>query len=98
MEPSAIFEAHQHYVLSLVFSPDSQMLASSGVDGGIKIWSAGSWQHLGTIGGHDNSVNAIAISPDGRLLASGSSDATVRLWSFPDGDVDFLQHRHGLAL
>ena len=94
MEPSAIFEAHQHYVLSLVFSPDSQMLASSGVDGGIKIWSAGSWQHLGTIGGHDNSVNAIAISPDGRLLASGSSDATVRLWSFPDGElVHTLQDR-----
>ena len=90
MEASAIFDAHEHYVLSLVFSADSQILVSSGMDGSIKLWSVDAWQHLGTFEGHARSVNALAISPDGRLLASGSSDATVRLWSFPDGQLDHI--------
>jgi len=94
MEASAIFDAHEHYVLSLVFSADSQILVSSGMDGSIKLWSVDVWQHLRTFEGHARSVNALAISPDGRLLASGSSDATVRLWSFPGGQlVHTLQDR-----
>ena len=94
MEPSVVFDAHEHYVLSLVFAADSQTLVSSGMDGSIKLWSVDPWQQVGTLEGHARGVNALAVSPDGRLLASGSSDATVRLWSLPDGQlVHTLQDR-----
>lgn len=94
MEALTAFDAHEPYVLSLVFSADSQTLVSSGMDGSIKLWSVDAWEHVGTVMGHVRSVNGLAISADGCFLASGSSDATVRLWSFPDGQlVHTLQDR-----
>ena len=87
MQALVSLEAHEQVVLSLVFSPDNQILVSSGVDGLIKLWSVPLCQHLGTFKGHRRSVNGLAISPDGHLLASCSSDSTVRLWSFPDGKL-----------
>jgi WD40 repeat protein len=85
MEAILSIPAHERFVLSLAFTPDSKTLLSGGADGLIKLWSAGDWQHQATLAGHTGNVNSIAVSPDGRWVASGSRDATVRLWSFDTG-------------
>ncbi|HBB33401.1 MAG TPA: hypothetical protein DC064_16760 [Cyanobacteria bacterium UBA9273] len=74
-------EKHGDTVLSVCFSPDSKIVASS--DGGyhtIKLWSLDGTL-LQTLQGHSDDVMSILFSPDGKLIASASFDKTVKLWS-----------------
>ncbi len=87
MSEPTIFEAHDSYVLALLFTGDSRTLISAGMDKAIKFWSVANWNLEKTLIGHDNSVNSIRLSPDQKFLISGSSDNTVKIWSFPDGTV-----------
>lgn len=87
MKQVAVFEAHDSYVLGLLFTPDSQRLVSAGMDNLVKLWSVPDWALSRTLEGHANSVNSMSLSPDGSTLATGSTDNTVRLWSLDDGRV-----------
>ncbi len=94
MEEVTVFEAHESYVLNLLFTRDNRTLISSGMDNVMKLWSVPDWAPVHIFQGHENSVNSISLAPDEKTLASGSTDATVRLWSFPDGELlDTLQDR-----
>jgi WD40 repeat protein len=81
---------HTHYVNSVAFSPDSELLASGGDDGIIHIWDRtdGRCAHLE---GHAGGVNDLCFSPDGKLLASASDDATIRLWKLQDQSFRVLE-------
>lgn len=61
---------HSQWVTALAISPDGKILASSSLDGTIKLW------HLATgtlqVSLPAKHVTALAFSPDGRILASGS--------------------------
>ncbi|KAF5630239.1 vegetatible incompatibility het-e-1 [Fusarium tjaetaba] len=74
-------EGHIHWVTSVAVSPDSQLIASAGIDKTVKIWDI----TTGTLEGHDGFVNSVASSPDGRYLASGSDDQTIKIWSSKTG-------------
>ncbi len=88
------FEAHENYVLDVLFTSDGETLISSGMDNLIKLWSVPDWQLKGVFEGHAHSANSIALSPDEKTLASGSSDQTLKLWSFPEGrELHTLQDR-----
>jgi WD40 repeat protein len=80
-----VFDAHDSYVLDVLFSPDGGTLVSAGMDNLVKLWSVPECQPVATFVDHAKSVNSMALAPNGATLASGSSDATVKLWSFPDG-------------
>jgi WD40 repeat protein len=76
-------EGHNDTVTSVAFSPDGKTIATSGVDGVVKIWDAVSRREVLTLkwGAQPvTSVTSIAFSPDGRALAVASADNTVRLW------------------
>jgi WD40 repeat protein/serine/threonine protein kinase len=62
------------------FSPDSQLLATGGLEGKIILWEIATRRTRGTLGGHTSSIDGLAFSPDGRTLASGS-DLTLNLWN-----------------
>jgi WD40 repeat protein len=73
-------EGHSSEVGAVVFSPDSQLLASASEDNTVKLWDSRTGASRGTLEGHSGWVNAVVFSPDGQLVASASWDNTVRLW------------------
>jgi eukaryotic-like serine/threonine-protein kinase len=74
------FEAHDHGIMSVTFSPDGNRLLSASADQTIKIWDVSDgretmafWEEAPCLGA--------AFSPDGLRVASGSEDHTIKLWS-----------------
>ncbi|MCL1471423.1 WD40 repeat domain-containing protein [Argonema antarcticum] len=78
-------EGHSGPVVSVAFSPNGQILASSSSDTTIKLWNPNTGKEFHTLKGHLKSVNSITISPDGQTLASGSTDATIKVWNLSTG-------------
>jgi WD40 repeat protein len=76
--------AHRGPGREVVFSPDGQILATSGVDSTVKLWRVADGKLLRTLH-HPEGVTSIALSPDGQLLVSGSYDSNVRVWRMSDG-------------
>jgi WD40 repeat protein len=83
-------------VVSLVFSPDDQLLASGDSTGRITLWqlNKGRSKSLTTrkirtfIGNVSNEpIRTLAFSPDGRVLASGAgdNDGGITLWEVKSG-------------
>ncbi len=87
MHEPLVFQAHDNYVLGVVFSQKHKHLITSGMDKLIKTWSFPDIHLLDVLQGHQNSVNSISLNPDESLLASASTDAAVGLWSYPQGKL-----------
>jgi uncharacterized protein with WD repeat len=81
----AALGAHAGGVDTVSFSPDSKLLASGGVDQGIKLWDVVTREEKHMLIGHKGTISSLGFSPDGKLLASGSSDRTIKLWDVATG-------------
>ncbi|KAF8676644.1 WD40 repeat-like protein, partial [Rhizoctonia solani] len=80
------FQGHIHWVLLVLFSPDSKRIVSGSQDKTVCIWSAVDGTLLcGPLHGHIGSVRSVTYLPDGTLIASASFDNTIRLWCLDDG-------------
>lgn len=84
-DPSAINVGHTGAVTSCAFSPDSALLATTGVDGTIRLWHVADRTERAVLTGHTGGVWSCAFSPDGGLLASTGNDRTARLWEVSTG-------------
>ena len=75
---------HKVIVSSVAFSPDGNMIASSGEawSGEIRVWDAHTGELLKTLKGHTGGVSSLTFSPDGKTLGSGRTDGTILLWDF----------------
>lgn len=78
------FKAHSAPPRQLAFSPDSKILATSGVDSVVKLWSLADGKLIRALI-HPEGVTSIAFSRDGQWLVSGSYDSMVRVWRVRDG-------------
>lgn len=76
---------HSKGALHVAFSPDGSLLASTGKDKLIKIWSVIDGKLLHTLSGHEDDVMMADFSPDGKLLVSASKDQTARIWDVASG-------------
>jgi len=68
----------------LAFSPDGSLLATSTVDGAIRLWPTAR-RGPPRVLIHRGGATSLAFSGDGRVLASGGYDGKVRLWRVADG-------------
>ena len=80
----AVLMGHTSSVYSVVFSPDSQTLASGSSDATVRLWDAKTGHLLRTLTGHTPWVLSVSFSSDGQMLASGGGDM-VRLWDVKTG-------------
>ncbi|MCX2953653.1 NACHT and WD40 repeat domain-containing protein [Lentzea sp. NEAU-D7] len=65
------------------FSPDSEVLAVAGAEGGITFWSSRTGQLITTVDTGDIPVLDLAFSPDGSALATAGTLGRVLLWDVP---------------
>ncbi len=61
---------HTNWITALAFHPQGNTLASSSLDGTIKLWNLTNGTAIATL--KSGIVTSLAFSPDGKLLASGS--------------------------
>ena len=73
-------DAHADSVMSVSFSPDSEILASGSKDKTVKLWTRNG-RLIKTLTGHTGWVTGVTFSPDGSMLASASDDGTLKLWN-----------------
>lgn len=84
--PVQILTGHTDDVTRAIFSPDGSTIASSSLDGTIRLWQVSDGTLIHTLAGHTAGVHSLSFSPDGNILASASDDRTVRLWDTQNGD------------
>ncbi len=77
-ETRRIFVGHSSRITALDWSRATNRLATSSLDGTVRIWSADGVPER-VIRGHVGQANGVAWSPDGKLLASAGEDGTVRI-------------------
>ncbi|CAD8136770.1 unnamed protein product [Paramecium octaurelia] len=97
-------EGHTKKVMSINFSPDGTILASSGgsENGGgdytIHLWDVKTGQQKAKLDGHSSSVMSVNFSPDGTTVASGSSDNSIRLWDVKTGQSKVKLYGHSSSV
>jgi polar amino acid transport system permease protein len=89
---------HLEAVTTLVFSPDSQLLASGSSDKIISFWEleSGEVNWLGE--GHFATVNELVFDQEGKNVHSASADFKSKIWRVPGGKSSetFVGHLSGV--
>ena len=70
-------DAHEGRVIDLAFSPDGDVLATSGRDGTLRLWTAFDGALIWTKGGEEGRVDGISFDADGVLIAASWVDQAV---------------------
>jgi WD40 repeat protein len=87
-------QGHTATVVSVAWSPDGSLLASSSYDNTMRVWDIALGRERQRLEGHTGTVQTLAWSPEGSRLVSGSYDKTVRLWDAARGREQLRMQRH----
>ncbi len=77
---------HSDTVLSVKFSPDGRLLASSAADKVIRLLNVTDGQVIRSLEGHTHHVLAITWHHDAVTLASAGADQSVKIWNTETGE------------
>ncbi|MGC3960157.1 MAG: WD40 repeat domain-containing protein [Verrucomicrobiota bacterium] len=81
------FFGHTGWLLTAVFSPNGQRIATGAQDGMAKLWDVATGTLIRTFSSPGTWVQAVAISSNGMFFASGDSGGIVRLWNATNGQL-----------
>ncbi|KAI9470051.1 MAG: WD40-repeat-containing domain protein [Benjaminiella poitrasii] len=88
VEPIHQFQAHNNYILRVMLSPDTKLLATCSADNTAKIWNVEkNFELFLTLQGHQRWVWDCAFSADSAYLVTASSDHVSRLWELQNGET-----------
>ena len=73
------FAAHKETILAQAFSPDSQRLATAGLDKVVEIRDVLTGKKTAEMTDHSDTVQCLAFSPKGDLLATAGMDRTIKI-------------------
>ena len=77
-------EGHEQNIISVVWHPQESLLASSSLDGTVRIWDIVTEECLQVLQ-HNNYAWSIAWSHNGKMLASASHDLGAKIWDAVTG-------------
>lgn len=80
------FAGHYDVAYAAIWSPDEQLVATSGYDRRIILHNAISGELVRVMSGHNGAIFDLQFSPDGTLLASASADGTIKVWHVATGE------------
>jgi len=80
-------KGHTNAVTGVAVSPDGIRIATSSLDGTVKIWNAATGKEILTLHGHSDAVWSVAFSPNGLQIVTSSSDKTAKVWDAASGNV-----------
>ncbi|OYQ63145.1 hypothetical protein B9G53_18550 [Pseudanabaena sp. SR411] len=80
-ERNRLVGGHKSLVYSASFSPDGKMIATSGDDNNIRLWTTQGVPIREPLKGHEDRVRYVRFSPNGKIIASASFDGKTILWS-----------------
>ncbi|BDA73166.1 WD-40 repeat-containing protein [Calothrix sp. PCC 7716] len=83
-------------VVSVAFSPQGNILASSSQDGTVKLWKLDG-AFIKTFKGDGKNPWRLAFSPDGQRIAVGSGDGTIKVWKL-DGTLERNFQGHNVSV
>jgi WD40 repeat protein len=83
------WQVHEGEVITAVFSPDGQFVATSGTKGDVKVWDAKTRSKVTSFEPLGTKLECLTFSPDGRLLAGSEEthDARVCIWDVNEGSL-----------
>ena len=79
-------------LLSIAFSPNSNVLFSTGQDNKLRAWNL-TEKTSEVLQTYSQSLKALVFSPDGQYLACASEDKTIKLWSYNSQTRKWLEQR-----
>jgi WD40 repeat protein len=75
-------QGHQGWANDVKYSPCGRLLASSGDDGVVVVYSVDNWSVLATLKGrHTERVRDVCFNLDGSNIVSASIDRTAVVWN-----------------
>ncbi len=99
--PARRIEAHHGWIRSVTVSPDGALVATSGNDRRVKVWSFADGSLLYDLPAHDRPVYRVAFDPTGKFLISADIKGIVVQWDLKPGkearrfDAAALYHYDG---
>jgi WD40 repeat protein/transcriptional regulator with XRE-family HTH domain len=90
---------HTDWLAGLAFSPDGKRLASTSLDGTVRVWSLEPGREMVTVlspsAGYGNRV---VYSPDGEELATNGGDGTATIWNAKTGQPRLTLNGHDVEV
>lgn len=70
---------HGQALTHLTFTPDGRQLITSGKDGSVRLWEAGTGNPLGRLATLDEHVVHVAVAPDGKAAAIAGASGALQI-------------------
>lgn len=90
---------HIGWIMGIAISPDGQRLASTSLDGTVKIWSLMPGREtIAVVGGVTGYGTRVAYNPNGQEFATNGGDGTATFWNAKTGESRLVLTGHDIEV